>query len=152
MRVRIVGRELPGRRFVSDGELLEHVHVAVQVGKDPFGPVAGDAASARWEIDVRVVVGDDGELDVRGPAVHGRHGERFLYLTWGDVGAAGSFEMFRRAKLMIADVGADLLERAAGAARDGGVLVAELGLSDGGGGPLCARVRPPTVRWSLDGG
>ena len=40
----------------------------------------------------------------RGPAVHGKRGERFLYLTWGDVGPAGEFAMFRRAKLMFADI------------------------------------------------
>ena len=50
---------------------------------------------------MRAVVADGG-VDLRGPAVHGRKGERFLYLTWGDVGADDSFAMFRRAKLMIA--------------------------------------------------
>ena len=60
--------------------------------------VRGDADNARWEIDVRAVVVDD-LVDLRGPAVHGKKGERFLNLTWGDVGAGDSFAMFRRAKL-----------------------------------------------------
>ncbi|MDQ3469763.1 MAG: DUF5990 family protein [Actinomycetota bacterium] len=85
-----------------------------------------------------------GTLDLRGPAVHGSRGDRFLYLTWGDVDPDGSFAMFRRAKLMIADIEPDLLT--ATAAGDGN-LVATIGLTDACRAPLCARVRPPAVRW-----
>lgn len=146
MRIRIVGRDLPGRRFVSDGVQLRNVHVAVQVGKEPLGPVAGDAPTATWDLDVRAVVADGGQLDLRGPAVHGRRGERFFYLTWGEVGADGSFETFRRAKLMVVDINPGLLRQAA---RQDRGLLAELDLTDDCGGPLCARVRPAAIRWSL---
>jgi hypothetical protein len=95
-------------------------------------------------VEVRVVT-DEAGLDLRGPAVHGRRGERFLYLTWGDVGPDGAFAMFRRAKLMVADIEPRLLADAA-AAEEGG-LRADLGLTDERGGPLCARVRPPTITW-----
>jgi hypothetical protein len=71
-------------------------------------------------------------------------GGRFLYLTWGDVGADGSFVMFRRAKLMVADIEPSLLADAAGT---GGSLHADIGLTDERGGPRCARVRPPVVTW-----
>ena len=47
MRVVILGQDLPGVEFVSDGARLRNVHVAVQVGKDPVGLARGDAASAR---------------------------------------------------------------------------------------------------------
>ena len=153
MRITIHGRNLPGRRFTSDGVVLENVHVGVQVGKEPVGLVPGDAVSATWQVDVRTVVGEEGELDLRGPAVHGRRGERFFYLTWGDVGTDGSFAMFRRAKLMVADVDSNLLARAAAAEAGsqgvGGGLSADIDLTDDHGCPLCARVRPPTVRWSV---
>ena len=119
------------------------MHVAAQVGKEAVSPVRGDADSAYWEVDVRAVV-VDGEIDLRGPAVHGRKGERFLYLTWGDVGADGSFSMFRRAKLMIGDIEPALLAAAAGA---DGVLVASLSLTDERGCPRCARVKPPVITW-----
>lgn len=142
MRIVIQGHELPGVEFVSDGVPLHNVHVAVQVGKDPVDLVRGDADSARWEIDVRLIV-SNGAVDLRGPAVQGKRGERFLYLTWGDVGADGSFAMFRRAKLMIADIDPELL---AAAAHDG-VLVASLSLTDQRGCPRCARVKPPVIRW-----
>jgi hypothetical protein len=143
MRIVIEGHDLPGAEFVSDGALLRNVHVAVQVGKEPVGPVRGDADAARWDVDVRGVVDEDGP-DLRGPAVHGKKGERFLYLTWGNVGADRSFAMFRRAKLMIDDIGFEVL---AAAIRDDGVLVASLSLTDACGGPRCARVKPPVVAW-----
>ena len=122
MRIVIEGHDLPGAEFVSDGVLLRNVHVALQVGTDPVGPVRGDADGARWEVDVRAVVAD-GDVDLRGPAVHGKRGERFFYLTWGDVGAGGSFAMFRRAKLMIGDIEPDVLGAATG---DDGLLVASV--------------------------
>ncbi|MBA3984751.1 MAG: hypothetical protein H0X61_14645 [Acidimicrobiia bacterium] len=43
MQITIHGRNLPGRRFTSDGKALENVHVAVQDGKEPVGHVPGDA-------------------------------------------------------------------------------------------------------------
>jgi len=143
MRIVIEGHDLPGAAFVSDGVPLHNVHVAVQIGKGPVGLVRGDADRARWEIDVPTVLADGG-VDLRGPAVHGKKGERFLYLTWGDVDAGGSFSMFRRAKLMIGDVEPELL---AAAAADDGVLVASLALTDERGGPRCARVKPPLISW-----
>ena len=131
MRVRIVieGRDLPGRVFAS----YDDVHVALQVRKDPEGPVRGDAASARWETEVRVVDGD-----FRGPAVHGKRGERFLYLTWGS-SSGDDWGMFRRAKLMLDPALAD----------DETTLVATLSLTDECGGPRCARVVPPTIEWTV---
>ncbi len=143
MRIVIEGHDLPGAEFVSEGVPLHNVHVAVQVGKEPVGLVRGDADNARWEIEVRAVVADDG-VDLRGPAVQGKKGERFLYLTWGDVGAGDSFAMFRRAKLMIGDIEPEML---GAATRDDGVLVASLSLTDERGGPRCARVKPPVVSW-----
>jgi hypothetical protein len=144
VRIVIEGRDLPGRRFDSAGVRMENVHVGVQLGKEPVGLVRGDMASARWEVDVLPLVDDVGRIDLRGPAVQGKRGERFLYLTWGDVGPDGSFAMFRRAKLMVSDIDRGLLEAAVDT---DGQLVAMIGLTDDCGGPLCARVRPPVIRW-----
>jgi len=143
MRIVIEGHDLPGAAFVSDGRPLRNVHVAVQVGKEPVGLVRGDADRARWEVDARVVSAD-GDVDLRGPAVHGKRGERFFYLTWGDVGTGESFRMFRRAKLMVGDIDPELLAAAAG---DDTPLVAKISLTDDCGAPRCARVRPPAIRW-----
>ena len=56
----------------------------------------------------------------------------------------GAFVMFRRAKLHLDAIPAQVLEDAV----VGGVLVARLGLTDAKGQPLCAAVRPPLVEWS----
>jgi uncharacterized protein DUF5990 len=135
VHIRIEGSDLP---------LLSGVEIGVQRKGEVVDRVAAWTGSAVWEFDVaaREV---DGLLDVGGPWVHGRPGARFLYLCWGRVDG-GTFAGFRRAKLLFGDIPTAMLR----AAFDGGgVLVAELGLTDADGGPRCARVRPPDVAWSL---
>ena len=86
-------------------------------------------------------------VDLRGPWVQGRRGDRFLYLSWGHDDGDG-FVMVRRAKLMLGVLDpADLVD-----ARDDDVLVGRLPLVDAHGGPVCAAVRPPAIRWSLERG
>jgi Family of unknown function (DUF5990) len=135
MQIHVEGTDLPRR----DGVL-----VGVQVGKEVVDIVPATVSSARWAVDVAVVATPDGELDVRGRAVHGRRGDRFLYLSWGTRSAAGEFTMFRRAKLMLDAVDPEML----GAAKRGGGLVARLGLTAPDGSPRCAAVRPPDITWS----
>ena len=137
MRVEITGVNLPGRSFCRpDGSAMPNVHVGVQVGRDPAQLVRADAPEAHWHVDVDVVR-DSGVVDFRGPVVQGKRGERFIYLTWGDVGSTGEFEMFRRAKLMLS-----------GAPRTEGEVVASIHLTDDHGLPVCARLRQPTVVWT----
>ena len=150
MLIRIEATDLPGRRVgaAADALRIGNVHVGVQrtVGRvaEVVDRVPADAASATWDLDVtaREI---DGLLDVCGPYVHGRPGARFLYLSWGTVDGDG-FTMFRRAKLLFGDIPTGVLR----AAYDGaGVLVGWLGLTDPAGEPLCARVRPPVITWTL---
>jgi uncharacterized protein DUF5990 len=145
VRVTIRGHNLPGRQFHAGDCNYDNVHVGVQERRDAVDLVRGDATSATWDVDVRVEVGADGALDFRGPAVQGKRGERFVYLTWGNVGADGSFEMFRRAKLMLNRVDPQLLR---GAQHEGKRLVATVDLTDSRGGPRCARLDPPALTWS----
>jgi hypothetical protein len=131
VRLVIRGHHLPGRRCGPYAD----VHVGLQVGRDPRGLVPGDADGAEWVVDLRV---DDG--DFRGPAVQGRKGERFVYLTWGTY-THGTFTMFRRAKLMLADLPADA-----------DAVTVEVHLTDETGMPRCARLRPPALRIQQPGG
>lgn len=148
MKITIRGRNLPGKVFCpSDATPHHNVHVAVQERRDPVGLVRGDARSATWDVHINVERDPSGEPDFKGPAVHGKRGERFLYLTWGDLGDDGSFTMFRRAKLMLDRVEADLLRTAE--QRDE-PLVALVDLTDRCGGPRCARIDPPALTWTLD--
>ena len=148
MKLTVIGANLPGRTFCQpDGSTLENVCVGIQEGRDAVGLVAGDADSARWETEIRTVTADDGAVDFRGPAAHGVRGERFVYLTWGNLAAGGKFTMFRRAKLMLNRIDNDLVSRALA---DGSGLVCTVHLTDGRGGPRCARVDPPAIFWALD--
>lgn len=133
MLIRIEGVELPGgdvqvglQRRGRPGELL--------------GVVPADAPAATWEIDAT----PDGDDDLRGPYVQGPRGARFLYLSWVALDEAGGFAIVRRAKLWLDAVPPDVLA----AAREQGVLVGRLGLTDDRGDPLCAAVRPPRITWS----
>ena len=149
VQIRIEGSDLPGRSCgpgPDDPDGRHNVHVAVQGRKgqeDLFGLHPGDARSAQWELECEIVSSPSGG-DVRGPQVHGSPGQRFIYLSWGAVDAAGSFRMFRRAKLWLDAVPEEVMT----AAIDGGVLVEHLGLTDSKGWPLCASVRPPQIQWS----
>jgi Family of unknown function (DUF5990) len=147
VRIRIVGSDLPGLACGAGDNFpgYENIHVAVQRRSRPaelLGLVRGDAPSAEWTVECDVVDTADG-ADFKGPYISGRPQERFIYLSWGTVGDDGTFAVFRRAKLWL-----DCLDRAVvEAARESGLLVAELGLSDARGHPLCAAVRPPGITW-----
>ena len=137
MILRIAGTNLPGRSWGG----YDNIHVGVQRKAEPVDLVPGDATHATWELDVHRT--DDGDL--RGPHVQGRRGDRFVYLTWGTVGAAGGFTMFRRAKLMLAAVDPAVLDAAC---QPGHALHGTLSLTGAHGAPTCASVRPPAISWT----
>ncbi|MGW5560563.1 DUF5990 family protein [Micromonospora sp. NPDC003944] len=147
MRIRIEGSDLPGQRPGAEADALRlgNVHVGIQRKAEVVDQVPADAPSATWSLEVssREI---DGALDVGGPWVHGRPGARFLYLSWGAVTPDG-FAMFRRAKMMFTDVPTALLR----AAHEGsGTLVGRVGLTDAAGEPICARVTPPAISWTVE--
>ena len=133
MHLIVRGRDLPGVTVAA----WSGVHVALQVGRKPVGLVRGDAPDAEWTTTLSLRSGPDGR-DFAGAAVQGKRGDRFLYLTWGEV-RDGVFTMFRRAKLMLNDLPADV--------SDEDVVVAELVLTDSKGLPRCARIDGSSVRW-----
>jgi hypothetical protein len=138
MEIVVEGRDLPGG---------DDVVVGVQVGKDVVDIVPATVSTVRWTVSVDVVPTAGGGLDVRGRAVHGRRGDRFLYLSWATRSATGGLTMFRRAKLMLDAVDQETLR----AADRGGSLLASLSLTAPDGGPRCAAVRPPDISWSARG-
>ena len=145
VQLRIIGRRLPGSSWSG----RHGIHVGVQRGSQVVGLVTGDATDAVFDIDLDIVEGADGEPDFRGPYVHGRRGERFVYLSWGEVDEAGSFAMFRRLKLHLSPLLEQTSVRALLTARR---IQAILELTDTKGRPLAASVRPPWVTWRLGSG
>jgi hypothetical protein len=160
MTVVIEGSELPGRtcRPEPGGQGHQNVHVALggrskdrpalalpgQPGR-AIEPVPGDAPSARWEMPVTVRRDDDG-FDFGGPFVGGARDDRSLGLAWGDVTGDGTLRLFRGAKLRLVDVDPGLIEQAL---RPGYRLVARIRLTDARGNPICARVPPSHLTWSV---
>jgi Family of unknown function (DUF5990) len=118
----IHGHDLPGRTCGSHRD----VHVGIQLRGEPTQLVPADQPDVSWTVEIDA---DDG--DFRGPAVHGKRGERFVYLTWGEL-TDGTFSMFRRAKLMLADL-------------PPGDVTVDVHLTDDDGLPRCARLRPPAL-------
>ncbi len=141
MRVEIHGVELPGRWC----ETYENVHVGLQRGREVIDIHSADEQAVRWVMDVDVRREGDAIVDIRGPYVHGRPGNRFLYLSWGTVDDRGAFTMFRRAKLLLGDVEPTVLEAAL---QPESHLVAHLALTGPDGGPRCGSVRPPHIQWA----
>ena len=84
--VRILGSRLPGR----DCGGREPVHVGVQRRGEVVGLLPGDAEQAVFAITVDVVPGGAGGVEFRGPFVHGRRGERSVYLSWGQLGGVAT--------------------------------------------------------------
>lgn len=157
----IEGYDLPGRscRPGPDGTGYHNVHVALpsNVKARPglavpgrrwqaAEAVPGDAASARWEVDVKVRRGDDG-IDFGGPFVAGDRTDRNLGLAWGEVPGDGTFRLFRGVKIRLVDVDPGIV---GDAMRPGRQLVARVRLTDAKGNPICARVRPPDIAWSAE--
>jgi len=160
MTVVIDGYDLPGLTCRPEPGGLGHrnVHVAVSgkvkdrpalVVPDRPGlaiePVPGDAESARWEVPVTVRRDADG-FDFSGPFVGGTRDDRSLGLAWGDVPGDGTLRLFRGAKLRLVDVDPALIEEAM---QPGHRLIARIRLTDPRGNPVCARVHPPALVWSV---
>lgn len=139
MLLEIRGHNLPGRSWHLDDRPCHNVHVGIQQGRDPIDLIPGDSDAAVWETEIDVLKGTSG-IDFRGPAVQGRRGERFVYLTWGHVDDDGAFTMFRRAKLMLNDA-EPLLSTETSSLR----VIATVDLTDERGGPRCARLSPPAL-------
>ena len=148
MRIRIEGSNLPGRNCAADGTFpgYDNIHVGIQRRNQPNDVLdlyAGDSPVAVWTFDAAVVAAPF-RPDIRGPFIQGAPGQRFIYLSWGTVDSESTFVMFRRAKLVLADIGAEIIA----AAEQSGELTARLGLTDARGHPVCARIKPPAVEWS----
>jgi len=113
---------------------------ALQLGRDELvKPTASTKARISFDFSVEVVTGDSpGAFRLRGPAVQGRAGERFVYLCIGayagQVGAPAGW----RAKISLEAITRKLLD--AVKAKRSGVLEAQVAGTARDGGPSRASV------------
>jgi hypothetical protein len=113
---------------------------ALQVGASDYMP-ASSASKNRISFDfvVEVVGGPaKGTFRLRGPAVQGRPGERFVYLRIGTYAGQTDTCVARRAKVSLEGISAKLI--AAVRSRRRGVLEARFAGTDSKGGAACASV------------
>jgi hypothetical protein len=135
MRIELTGFECP---------VMPGITVGVQRGRDVVDEHPADGDDLTWRFEAQLLQGPD----LRGPYVHGKPGARFFYLSWSRSIVYGSWARptdgrFRRAKLMIDAIPADVLIAAEDTALRG-----RFGLTMADGSPLCAAVRPPAVEWT----
>jgi hypothetical protein len=107
---------------------------ALQLGRDELiKPTASTKSGVSFDFAVEVVAGDSpGDFRLRGPAVQGRPGERFVYLCVGAYAGQAGASASGRAKISLEGITRKLLDevkrkrsglleaRFAGTARDGG--------------------------------
>jgi hypothetical protein len=144
VRLHIHGHDLPAWA-PSSGDLPGTPSVGVQRKQQAALLQDRGNATGHWVIEADLVETPDGSVDLRGPWVHGRAGDRFVYLTWG-FASDDEFTMVRRAKLMLAAVDAEQLHAAQESDQP---LIGSLSLTGNDGTPVCAAVRPPAISWTV---
>lgn len=148
MVIQVDGNNLPGLRCNPGPQAVPNENIHVGIGQR-FGSAQlfpGDAPSASWRFDVRVIpIGED-SFDFRGALVSGKRGDRFLYLNWGSVTEDGAFHPFRRAKVDLTAIDAALVARALEADAE---LHCTVELTDAKGNPSCARFRGDLISWRI---
>ncbi len=110
--LRIVGHSLPGTTCLG----RQGVQLGVQCNAGIVDLVPGDSASATFSVRV-VRVSRESGTDFKGPCVHGKRGDRFLYLCWVERSEPNHHEMFARAKLLLNDIDASLIDAASSSDR-----------------------------------
>ena len=141
--IRLACTGWPEHRFEGLG-FGRNIRVELQTrdGHEPGRPA--EEQGLQWITSVAVKRLKEETLDFAGPAVHGKRGERFFYLSWsGETG--GARVRFRRLKIHLRAVksaqwtaalqpGAKMLlqARVHAVAKDGGPACASVSLLDGG--------------------
>jgi hypothetical protein len=113
---------------------------ALQLGRDEIAQPSY-STNSRIRFDFTVEVVDDsskGTFRLRGPAVQGRPGERFVYLRIGTYAGQTGTDVARRAKIGLEGITLKLLD--AVRSRRGGVLEVQFAGTDSKGGAACATV------------
>jgi len=132
--------ELPGVSF--EGRMA--VRLGVQQGREVVQDVPADAENATFTCHFHVKRHiRSGKPNFLGPFAQGTSEERFIYLSWGEREGA-AWDMFRRAKIHLGNIGWPAIEHALAAKQP---IEATLRLTDRHGGPLCGTVTQEYIAW-----
>ena len=115
---------------------------------DLVKPSSSTRARVSFQFSVKVVAGDSpGAFRLRGPAVQGRPGERFVYLCVGSYAGQSGASASGRAKVSLEGIARTLLDSVK--AKRSGVLEAEFASSARDGGPARASVKLLGDGWHI---
>jgi hypothetical protein len=131
---RLTCSNFPGIEF----ENRQPVYVGVQKKSDIVDERPGDAKQAVFSIPARIKKAKDGRPDFLGPYIHGKVGDRFIYLVWFE--NKETKEPFRRAKIKLSHLTWAHLQQ--------DNLEAHLMMTDQKGCPVCATVPESLIRWN----
>ena len=122
---------------------------ALQLGQDDIvKPSSATKGRISFDFAVEVVDGTSkGSFRLRGPAVQGRPGERFVYLRIGTYAGQAGTDVARRAKIGLEGITLKLLN--AVRAKRGRVLEVQFAGTDSKGGAACATVPLLGKGWYL---
>ena len=131
--------DFPGLQF----ETQHPVYLGIQKKQEVVEETRGDEQEKIFAIPIEIRKGKDENPDFFGPFVHGKSGDRFIYLVWyrksGD-----TRNMFRRAKVKLSAIGWRQIDAAL---QDDGPLQATIHLTDKKGGPVCATLKEDHISW-----
>ena len=116
----------------------------LQAKREVDDPVPA-SRTTEFNIDIEVRTGDSG-IDFAGDHVHGRRGDRFVYLSWGLPDPTQPFVMFARAKIKLDGIPQELLDQCAEQDRR---LIADVQATNGQGQPATGTIKPPAIRWTI---
>lgn len=139
--------QLPLRIIVVDPP--PGVLYALQLGRDEIvRPQFATKGRITFEFVVEVVGGSSEKtFRLRGPAVQGRPGERFVYLRIGTYAGQVGTAVARRAKIGLEGITLELVD--AVRAKRGGVIEVKFAGTDAKGGAACATVPLLGTGWYL---
>jgi hypothetical protein len=133
--VRLICENWPQDGFAGfDGRQDIQVELSTRHGPETGTPHGTSAVA--WTTQMILKPLPDGSIDFAGPAVEGKRGERFFYLSWSSRTFHGR-ERFRRTKIPLRGLTADPVKRLQ---TTGGTLTARISALARDGGPACATV------------
>ena len=102
------------------------------------------STTTEFHTTIEVIRTANSGVDFAGGHVHGRRGDRFIYLAWGIPDATEPFVMFARAKIKLDSIPVDLVDVSVD---NGHPLVAELQATNSKGQPASGTITPPSIDW-----
>lgn len=119
------------------------VYLGIQFKQEILDETPTTVQEKIFDLHVKITEGKDGRPNFTGPYVHGKTGDKFLYLVWFMKTSIGN-EGFRRAKIKLNALSWSQIRKAQA---EGSPLRAQISLTDAQGGPICASLKPPYIQW-----